>query len=394
MSGSPPNHQSRVIDCFEQLIDRCNASAAKKKSAVYGGNTFRERCFRHVVNDMRNHFGDDVQPLHSIEQLKGRKGYGKGTLKRISEIIETGTLEELNAHTSDNDDDDSPPLPFPSVPDGNNKQPKERTRTHQLRLELQNITGIGPVKAKNLVAAGISRQNLKEWFASDDQDNLKRASLTHHQLLGIKYDDDLQHRIPRHVIARFDTKLQELCNGTNKLKTNSPNPSSSHVLPSTATICGSYRRGNENSGDVDVLITDPSWSSPQQATDGLRHLLVEMHRAGLLVDDLTSHTNATTKYMGFLRVPKYKRAMRVDIRAVVRSQYAPALAYFTGSKDENVRLRRIAVTKNMRLNEYGLFANNTEHTPPKDCTPEYVPVHTEEELYSALGEPYVHPTNR
>ena len=89
--------------------------------------------------------------------------------------------------------------------------------------------------------------------------------------------------------------------------------------------------------------------------------------------------------MGFLRVPGYARACRIDIRAVLYRTHATALAYFTGSSDENVRLRGIALRKGMKLNEYGLTQNDTG---------EPIPLGSEEELYEALGEAYVHPALR
>ena len=89
--------------------------------------------------------------------------------------------------------------------------------------------------------------------------------------------------------------------------------------------------------------------------------------------------------MGFLRLPCYEYACRVDIRAVIDKQYVPALAYFTGSGEENVRLRRIALQQNMKLNEYGLTHIQTG---------EPIPLASEEQLYDALGEEYVLPTMR
>jgi DNA polymerase (family 10) len=47
--------------------------------------------------------------------------------------------------------------------------------------------------------------------------------------------------------------------------------------------------------------------------------------------------------------------MQVDLRVLPPESFGAGLQYFTGSKDHNVKLRSIAIKKNMRLNEYGLF---------------------------------------
>ena len=397
------NYQPIVVDCFARLVDGCGTATASTASAA----GFRERAFRKVVDDMRAHFGAD-HPLVSMDQLKGRTGYGKGTLKRIEEILQTGTLAELN-----------------SAPDGtrlSSSDTQDRRTRAQTSLDLQQVTGIGPTKAKKLALAGITRVQLGEWLRTGATDELKSAELTHHQLLGLKYFEDLSHRIPRHVISRFDAVLQRLCAPTTVMnpggtvtskkapvsrrssktassRNKTPKAPTVARFPSIATICGSYRRGNTDSGDIDVLVSDPSWKTPAHARDGLRWLLEALAEQQLLVEDLTDRSKVTTKYMGFVRMPQHKWVLRLDVRAVVRAQYAPALAYFTGSKEENVRLRTIALARHMRLNEYGLTRLTAENgsgpSDTKQTSPgQRVPVHTEEELYRGLGEPYIPPVER
>ena len=294
---------------------------------------------------MLTHF-DDATPLTDISQLNGRSGYGKSTIKRIQEIITTGTLQEL---------DDTVPVD-PAV---------------VATQELLGITGIGPVKAKKVVEQGGSLALLREAIATDDQETLKTYKLTAHQRMGLKYYDDLKHRIPHDVIRQFDGVLQTECKAI-------PNPCE-------AIICGSYRRGKPDSGDIDILLTRDDWEEDQQAEACLRVLLKHLEDKGILVDHLTSTTKCKTKYMGFLRVPNYPHACRVDIRAVVHKQYVPVLAYFTGSGEENVRLRGIALKKKMKLNEYGI--KNMQ-------TGVWVELISEQDIYDALGEEYVPPVAR
>ena len=80
--------------------------------------------------------------------------------------------------------------------------------------------------------------------------------------------------------------------------------------------------------------------------------------------------------------------IRVDLRVVEASSFGAAWQYFTGSKDHTVRLREIALSKGMRLNEYGLYriAESSE--------PVFVTGHTEEAIYRGLDLDPVDPTLR
>jgi len=75
---------------------------------------------------------------------------------------------------------------------------------------------------------------------------------------------------------------------------------------------------------------------------------------------------------------KLKNGLDVDLRVLPEESYGAGLNYFTGSKDHNVELRRIAINKGFKLNEYGLFKGNRR-----------VSGRTEEELYKALGLRYI-----
>ena len=71
------------------------------------------------------------------------------------------------------------------------------------------------------------------------------------------------------------------------------------------TVCGSYRRGAAKSGDIDVLITHPSYTSQVKAASKsaptvLRDLVKGLTACGFLTDDLA---NGSTKYMGVCKLP-------------------------------------------------------------------------------------------
>src|SRR3989344_898194 len=75
--------------------------------------------------------------------------------------------------------------------------------------------------------------------------------------------------------------------------------------------------------------------------------------------------------------------LRADLRLVPERSFGAALNYFTGSKEHNIELRKIAIKKGWKLNEYGLFRGNTQ-----------IAGKTEEEVYKKLGLQYIEPELR
>jgi DNA polymerase (family 10) len=80
-----------------------------------------------------------------------------------------------------------------------------------------------------------------------------------------------------------------------------------------------------------------------------------------------------------------KDNLQVDLRVVDKESYGAALAYFTGSKEHNVRLREMAVKKGLTINEYGIFRVSDN----KKLGGEH-----EEDAYKILGLQYVPPEMR
>jgi DNA polymerase (family 10) len=80
---------------------------------------------------------------------------------------------------------------------------------------------------------------------------------------------------------------------------------------------------------------------------------------------------------------RLKNGLQIDVRVVPVESYGAALNYFTGSKEHNIALRQIAQSKGWKLNEYGLFDGERR-----------IAGATEEDLYAALGLPYIDPELR
>lgn len=128
---------------------------------------------------------------------------------------------------------------------------------------------------------------------------------------------------------------------------------------------GSLRRKKKSIGDVDILMVS---TDPKKTTRFLMDLPQIHHVIG----------KGPTK-VSF----QVKNGLQVDVRLVEESQWGAALLYFTGSKPHNIELRKIAISKGFKLNEYGLFRGKT-------C----VASQTEEDVYDALGLKFVPPQQR
>ncbi|HET8760736.1 MAG TPA: DNA polymerase/3'-5' exonuclease PolX, partial [Nitrospiria bacterium] len=130
-------------------------------------------------------------------------------------------------------------------------------------------------------------------------------------------------------------------------------------------VAGSIRRRRETIGDGDLLAVS---HEPERVMDAL---------AGLPeVADVIAHGPAKTSV-------KLRSGMDVDMRVVPAESFGAALLYFTGSKAHNIALRKLAIAKGLKLSEYGVFRGKRA-----------VAGLTEEDVYAALGLPYIPPELR
>lgn len=130
---------------------------------------------------------------------------------------------------------------------------------------------------------------------------------------------------------------------------------------------GSYRRGKETIGDLDLLVVASDRTS---AMDQLESYPERSQTIG----------RGETKIS--IRVGK---AFQVDMRCVEPDQFGAALQYFTGSQAHNVHTRRIAKEQGLKINEYGVFRLDDESQ---------VAGETEEAVYAAIGLPWIPPELR
>lgn len=134
-----------------------------------------------------------------------------------------------------------------------------------------------------------------------------------------------------------------------------------------AELAGSMRRWRETVSDADILVASAEPETPTKA------FLAFADAAEVLGSGNTKTSIRTTD--GF----------QIDLRVVPPGVWGAALVHFTGSKEHNVRLRQLAIAKGCKLSEYGLERE-------KDGV--VIAGRTEEEVYAALGLPWIPPEIR
>jgi DNA polymerase (family 10) len=132
-----------------------------------------------------------------------------------------------------------------------------------------------------------------------------------------------------------------------------------------AVAAGSVRRMRETIGDVDFLVLS---DDPGTVAD----FFVSMPEVVQIIE------KGKTK-----SAVKLKTGMNADIRILPAESFGAALQYFTGSKQHNIELRKIALDKGLKLNEYGIFQKNRQ-----------IAGKTEEEVYAKIGLQWIPPEMR
>jgi DNA polymerase (family 10) len=130
-------------------------------------------------------------------------------------------------------------------------------------------------------------------------------------------------------------------------------------------IAGSYRRGRDTVGDLDVVI------GGRAGID----LTGALHRYGEIRQLNAAGPTLCTAIL--------RNGLQADLRLVRQRSFGSALHYFTGSREHNIRLRRRAQERGLKLNEYGLFRGRDR-----------IAGNTEESIFAALDLPWIPPELR
>jgi len=296
-------------------------------------NPFRIRAYRNAVRTVETLTVPLRRWVEEKKPLTDLPGIGKEMANHIQEMVETGTLgfrDELLAE----------------VP--------------RSLIELMRLPGLGPKKAKRIwddlqvgsvdeveAAAREGRIAALPGFGAKSQEKI---------LAGIA---EYRQHGSRFLLPEAERSVEPLLAYLREI------PEVERL-----EVAGSYRRRKETVGDVDLLAIA---SQPVP--------VMERFRGYAQVDKiLMAGDTRSTVVLG--------SGLQVDLRVVPAECYGAALVYFTGSKEHNVKLRRRAVERGLRISEYGVF--EVHEDVPGDC----VAGREEADVYATVGLAWISPELR
>jgi DNA polymerase (family X) len=291
------------------------------------GTDFRTKAYRRAAHTVES-LSTDIEGIRAQGKLQELPGIGTHIAIKIEEILDTGSLqyyEELKQKF---------PLDYEA---------------------LLSVEGIGPKTIKQLYQE-LGVKNL---------DDLEREAKRHHihrlKGLGMKTEQKILQNLEfsrkntgRRLLGQVLPMAREMKHEIEKLP-----------MVEQVEIAGSIRRRKETVGDVDILTIT---NQPQKVME----FFTKMER----VDEVIAKgpSKSTVRLVD---------GMEVDLRVFQEEVFGSAMVYFTGSKEMNIELRKIAIQKGLKLNEYGVFRDE-----------EQMAGHTEEDVFRVLGLDYIEPELR
>ena len=319
MNAASVFDNARIAAVFEEIADLLE---------VQDENPFRVRAYRNAARIVGQQGPDFAVRAARGEPLAKLFGIGADLDAKIHEIARTGScalLQKLRA----------------AVPRGTSS--------------LLHIPGLGPKKVHAL------GEQLAVHSPTDLVSALKSGRLRQLRGFGPKTEERL-----REVLGTHRGKKERVPLAVAEREA-VPLIAYMTVRPEVgeAVIAGSLRRRRETVGDIDLLVVSargPSVTRHFVAYPEFREVLAQgAKRASAVLGS----------------------GLQVDLRIVPAESYGAALLYFTGSKAYNIELRKRAIARGLKLNEYGLFKGTRR-----------IAGATEESIYTALGLPWVPPERR
>lgn len=293
------------------------------------GIEWKPRAYRNAARGLEA--ADDVEKIYEKKGKKGLKeipGVGESLAEKIIEYLKTGRIREYE---------------------------ELQKKFPQGVLEMMEIMGMGPKKAMRLY------KKLKIKTIRELEKAAKAGKIRKLEGFGKKSEEDILKGIQtykkgqeRMLLGKALPVAQEIINRLKKLK------EVKQIEPA-----GSLRRMKETIGDIDILVTS---TSPKKVMDAFT-TMPNVERV---------YAKGPTKSSVLL-----KEGINADCRVLEPKSFGAALQYFTGNKDHNIALRKIAIKKGYKLNEYGLFKGKKQ-----------VAGRTEEEIYKKLGMKWMPPEIR
>ncbi len=261
---------------------------------------FKPRAYRKAAQNIES-LGKDIEEIYEDNELKNIPGIGESTAEEIKEYLDTGKVQRLEKLKTDM------PVDLRSLSAVETIGPKKIKVLYQ-QLGVSNLDDLEQAAKEGKI------QKL-DGFGKKTEENIL-ANISFAREKGQRF-------LLGYVLPEARGIIKELTDQVDQIE-----------------LAGSLRRMKETVGDVDILVVS---SESKKVMD----YFTEMDR----VEQVIAHgkTKSTIRLYG---------GIQVDLRIVNKQSFGSALQYFTGSKDHNVKLRKIAQKNGLKLNEYGLFEDD------------------------------------
>ena len=363
-SGPPYYSKSNVVSVIEQVAVLLE---------LKGANPFRFRSYQNAARTLGS-LEEDLWTVTSEGRLTDIKGIGKGMAGLITEALEKGTWGDMGEL-------------YTSVPPG--------------LIEMLSIPGLGPKRIKQFHdELGIeSIQQLKVAAENGELQDLERMGKKSEQkvLDGIELLSRFAGRRRLNVGILYGQALESRVANMQGVQ--------------RAQLAGSARRRKETIGDLDIVaaVEPDDVENVSEQILGLQGI-ADVKGAGsskisIILDTEFFSENTLDQSMdgGVLEAlggEAYEEmasntTIDAQIRLVPPHVFAFTLAYFTGSKEHNVRMRQRALDQGLRLNEFGLFpVDKVGDLKGLEAAKFSLPAKDENDIYAHLGLQWVPPELR
>lgn len=294
------------------------------------GNPFKVRAYQKAAQNIEN-FPEDLRTVYKkggLPALEEIPGIGSAIAEHIAELIKTGKIKKYTALTRE-------------FPPG--------------FIELTQVPGIGP-KTALLLKKKLKIDSVAKLQKALEQGKLKNLpGFKEKKIENVKKGLALKARVKgRFLISEADQYATAIVEQLKKVK------GTDQVLPA-----GSYRRGQETVGDIDILVTSQDPAAVMEAFDTLPQ-----------VERVLSRGETFSSVI-------LKNGLQADLRVLDPRNFGAAAHHFTGNKQHNIQIRELAIKKGLKISEYGVMKGNKR-----------VAGQTEEEVFKAVGLPFIPPELR
>ena len=325
---------SKILRQIAYLIELEETKYNHKDNKNKVNTVFKIRSYRRTADIIEN-LSSNVEEIYNKRKLKGLTeipSVGKAIALKIEEYIITGKieyLEELKKRTPINIEE------FYHL-EGIGIGPRTVKALHD-RLGIKNLAELEKAAAEGKIHSVTGFSYKKEGYILRKIQSLKKDRGRY--LLGDIYP----------LVKQIEARLSSIKDVRNVI------------------AVGSFRRMKETVGDIDYLVLS---DAPE--------IVMDYFASMPEVDEVLGKGPSKT-------FVKLNNGMDADLLVVPKESFGSALQYFTGSKEHGVALRKIAISKGLRLNEWGIYDSNNN---------KMIAGSKEEDVYNVLGLEWIPPEMR